>query len=76
MKERRKRRKEEGKKSEVDFLIEARLEEEHVCVSLCCAAGRRLSMPPAESVCTHRRSIGSRWEDGGMEGCRRKAPDN
>lgn len=41
MKERRKWRKEEGKKSEVDFLIEAQLEEEHVCLCLLVLCSRK-----------------------------------
>lgn len=41
-----------------------------MCVFWCCAAGKRLSMPPAESVCTHRLSMGSRWKDAEIEGWR------
>lgn len=51
------------------FLIETQLEEKHVCLCLlvlCSRGKKRLNMPPAEYVCTHRLSMGSRWEDAEM----------
>lgn len=41
MKEKKERRKEGGEKSEVDFLIEAQLEEEHVCLCLLMFCSRK-----------------------------------
>lgn len=78
MRESRKRRKTERKKSEVDFLIEAQLEEEHVCLLVLCSR-KKVKHAPSR-VCLHTQALNGeqveRCRDRGMEGCRRKAPDN
>lgn len=49
---------------EVDFL---KIETQLVCLLVVCSRRKkRLSMPPAEYVCTHRLSMESRWEDAEM----------
>lgn len=75
MKERRKGER-TGGKSEVDFLIEAQLEEEHVCVCLLVLYSRKKVKHAPSSVCLHTQALNGeqvgRCRDGGMVVCRRK----
>lgn len=57
MKEKKERRKGGGVKSEVDFLIEAQLEEEHVCLRLLVlCSGKKVKHAPSR-VCLHTQAL-------------------
>lgn len=64
----------------MDFLIEAQLEEEHVCLCLLVLCSRKKVKHAPSRVCLHTQALNGeqvgRRRDGEMEGCRRKAPDN